>query len=87
VFNLVPGLFAIFLFVLVSAAGLVLVQRLVPIELRKQHNDVAGFIYAVLGSPTLCCWVSWPPTRPRRVGGLDRGAPARLPCRGSGSGP
>jgi uncharacterized membrane protein len=49
VFNLVPGLFAIFLFVLVSVAGLVLVQRMVPIELRKQHNDVAGFIYAVLG--------------------------------------
>ena len=48
-FNLVPGLFAIFLFVLVSVAGLVLVQRMVPIELRKQHNDVAGFIYAVLG--------------------------------------
>ena len=48
-FNVVPGLFAIFLFVLVSVAGLVLVQRMVPIELRKQHNDVAGFIYAVLG--------------------------------------
>ena len=48
-FNLVPGLFAISLFVLVSVAGLVLVQRLVPMELRKQHNDVAGFIYAVVG--------------------------------------
>jgi hypothetical protein len=49
VFNLVPGLFAISLFVLVSVAGLVAVQRFVPIELRKQHNDVAGFIYAVVG--------------------------------------
>jgi hypothetical protein len=49
VFNLVPGLFLISLFVLVSVAGLVLVQHFVPIELRKQHNDVAGFIYAVLG--------------------------------------
>ena len=48
-FNLVPGLFVISLFVLASVAGLVLVQRLVPIELRKQHNDVAGFIYAVVG--------------------------------------
>ena len=48
-FNLVPGLLVISLFVLASVAGLVLVQRLVPIELRKQHNDVAGFIYAVLG--------------------------------------
>jgi uncharacterized membrane protein YraQ (UPF0718 family) len=49
VFNLVPGLFAISLFMLVSVAGLILVHRWVPLELRKQHNDVAGFIYAVLG--------------------------------------
>lgn len=48
-FNLVPGLFAISLFVLVSVAGLVFVQRFVPVESRKQHNDVAGFIYAVVG--------------------------------------
>jgi hypothetical protein len=33
----------------VAVVGLVLVQRLVPTERRKQHNDVAGFIYAVLG--------------------------------------
>ena len=32
-----------------AAGGLILVQRLVPIALRRQHNDVAGFIYAVLG--------------------------------------
>ena len=37
------------LFVAVSVGGLVLVQRLVPIERRQEHNDVAGFIYAVLG--------------------------------------
>jgi uncharacterized membrane protein len=48
-FNLVPGLFGISLFVLASVAGLVLVQHLVSTELRKQHNDVAGFIYAVIG--------------------------------------
>lgn len=48
-FNLIPGLFAISLFVLASVAGTVLMQRLVPSELRKEHNDVAGFIYAVLG--------------------------------------
>ena len=48
-FNLVPGLFAISLFMLISVAGLVMVQRFVPLELRKQHNDVAGFIYAVVG--------------------------------------
>ena len=37
------------LFVLISVGGLLLVQRLVPIEVRQRQNDVAGFIYAVLG--------------------------------------
>jgi len=37
------------LFVSGAIGGLVLVQRLVPIERRLEHNDVAGFIYAVLG--------------------------------------
>ena len=37
------------LFVGVAVGGLILVQRLVPIERRLEHNDVAGFIYAVLG--------------------------------------
>src|SRR5215211_3217362 len=32
-----------------AVGGLILVQRLVPIATRRQHNDVAGFIYAVLG--------------------------------------
>ena len=32
-----------------SVGGLILVQRLVPTAVRRQHNDVAGFIYAVLG--------------------------------------
>ena len=48
-FNLIPGLFTISLFVLVSVAGLVMVQHFVPTEVRKRHNDVAGFIYAVVG--------------------------------------
>jgi hypothetical protein len=34
---------------LAAVAGLALVQRLVPATIRKEHNDVAGFIYAVLG--------------------------------------
>jgi hypothetical protein len=34
---------------LAAVAGLVLIQRLVPVTIRKDHNDVAGFIYAVLG--------------------------------------
>jgi protein-S-isoprenylcysteine O-methyltransferase Ste14 len=32
-----------------AVVGLTLVQRLVPTAIRKEHNDVAGFIYAVLG--------------------------------------
>jgi hypothetical protein len=35
--------------VLAAVVGLVLVQRLVPPALREEHNDVAGFIYAVVG--------------------------------------
>jgi hypothetical protein len=35
--------------VLAAVVGLVLVQRLVPPGLREEHNDVAGFIYAVVG--------------------------------------
>jgi protein-S-isoprenylcysteine O-methyltransferase Ste14 len=34
---------------LVAVIGLALVQRLVPATIRKEHNDVAGFIYAALG--------------------------------------
>src|SRR3712207_6596738 len=34
---------------LAAVVGLVLVQRLAPVTIRKEHNDVAGFIYAVLG--------------------------------------
>jgi uncharacterized membrane protein YraQ (UPF0718 family) len=32
-----------------ATGALFLVQRSVPNEVRRQHNDVAGFIYAVLG--------------------------------------
>jgi protein-S-isoprenylcysteine O-methyltransferase Ste14 len=34
---------------LAAVVGLTVVQRLVPLEVRQRHNDVAGFIYAVLG--------------------------------------
>lgn len=34
---------------LAAVAGLESVQRLVPYEKREQHNDVAGFLYAVVG--------------------------------------
>jgi hypothetical protein len=45
-----PGLLAIFLCVLFAVAGLKLVQRLVPFEVRAAHTDVAGFIYVVMGT-------------------------------------
>ena len=47
--NIVPGLLVVAVFVLIAVVGLTLVQRIVPSHLRQQHNDVAGFIYAVLG--------------------------------------
>jgi hypothetical protein len=34
---------------LLALAGLEVVQRLVPVDSRQPHNDVAGFIYAALG--------------------------------------
>jgi uncharacterized membrane protein YraQ (UPF0718 family) len=49
VINIVPGLLVVVGSVLIAVVGLTLVQRLVPSQSRKQHNDVAGFIYAVLG--------------------------------------
>jgi hypothetical protein len=45
----VYGILTVFVGVLAAVGGLVLVQRLVPSTLRQQHNDVAGFIYAVVG--------------------------------------
>ena len=43
------GLLLVFGSMALAVGGLILVQRLVPIDVRRQHNDVAGFIYAVLG--------------------------------------
>ena len=45
----VYGVLIVFVAVMVAVGGLILVQRLVPSTLRQQHNDVAGFIYAVVG--------------------------------------
>jgi hypothetical protein len=46
---IVPGLLVVALSVLLAVVGLAVVQRVVPSQLRQQHNDVAGFIYAVMG--------------------------------------
>ena len=43
------GVLVISLAILLAVGGLALVQHLVPWQVRRQHNDVAGFIYAVLG--------------------------------------
>src|ERR671920_149366 len=47
--RVLTGLLIVAVATVVAVGGLVLVQSLVSIERRKQHNDVAGFIYAVLG--------------------------------------
>ena len=43
------GVLVVVLAVLLAVGGLILVEHLVPWQVRQQHNDVAGFIYAVLG--------------------------------------
>ncbi len=45
----VYGVLTVCAVALVAVAGLEAVQRFVPAALRQEHNDVAGFIYAVLG--------------------------------------
>src|SRR5919199_3441118 len=47
--RIITGLSLVAVAILVAVGGLVLVQRLYPTDRRMQHNDVAGFIYAVLG--------------------------------------
>jgi hypothetical protein len=47
--RVLTGLLLVALATVIAVGGLVFVQRLVSTERRKQHNDVAGFIYAVLG--------------------------------------
>src|SRR3712207_1618682 len=49
VITVVFGVLVVIGVCLAAVAGLELVQRLVPSEKRQQHNDVAGFLYAVVG--------------------------------------
>jgi hypothetical protein len=35
--------------VLLAIAGTLMVRRWVPVEVLERHNEVAGFIYAVIG--------------------------------------
>src|SRR5918998_1194767 len=43
------GVLIVILAIVLAVGGLALVQYLVPWQVRQRHNDVAGFIYAVLG--------------------------------------
>jgi hypothetical protein len=45
----VYGVLMVFLAILLAVGGLALVEYLVPWQVRQRHNDVAGFIYPVLG--------------------------------------
>src|SRR3712207_5994522 len=45
----VYGVLVVLVAVLVAVGGLMLVERFVSASLRREHNDVAGFIYAVVG--------------------------------------
>jgi hypothetical protein len=47
--TVVYGVLVIGVVCLLALGGLELVERLVPADSRRQHNDVAGFIYAALG--------------------------------------
>jgi hypothetical protein len=47
--TVVFGVLAVIGACLAAVAGLELVQRLVPAQKRQEHNDVAGFLYAVVG--------------------------------------
>ena len=49
VFTVVFGVLVVFAGCLAALVGLEVVQRLVPAEKRQEHNDVAGFLYAVVG--------------------------------------
>ncbi len=47
--TMILGFLVVLLAVLAAVAGLSLVRRLTPLAVRRENNDVAGSIYAVLG--------------------------------------
>ena len=65
--RVLPGLLIVALATVGAVGGLMLVQRLVSTERRKQYNEVAGFIYAVLsvayavllGLMLIAVWEQW----------------------------
>ena len=71
--RIVTGLLIVAAAMLIAIGGLVLVQHLFSNERRRQHNDVAGFIYAVLGVSyavllglmLIAVWEQWEAATPR----------------------
>jgi hypothetical protein len=49
VLTIVIGVLVVWVVCLFALVGLELVHRLVPVASRRQHNGVAGFIYAAFG--------------------------------------
>lgn len=47
--SIIYGALAVAVAMVLALMGLILVQRLFPSVQRQEHNDVAGFIYAVIG--------------------------------------
>lgn len=47
--SIIFGLVLVAVYVAVSIGGLFIVQRTVSVSRRQEHNEVAGFLYAVLG--------------------------------------
>jgi hypothetical protein len=45
----IVGSLIVVIFILLSLAGLVIVQRFIPVKIRHAHNDVVGFTIAVVG--------------------------------------
>lgn len=45
----IVGVVVVSLFVLVSCIGLAIVHRLVPVNIRRSHNDIIGFTIALVG--------------------------------------
>jgi hypothetical protein len=47
--RIITGLLIVAIAIVIAVGGLAFVQRLYATDRRQQHNDVAGFVYAVLG--------------------------------------
>jgi hypothetical protein len=75
--RVIPGLLLVAVATIIAVVGLVLVQRLVSTERRKEHNDVAGLVLplALIRPPSKkafsrklrCGFLHKPPARVARM--------------------